>query len=428
MLKGVPVQDAQLTPRAYEYAHPQLPAALRETITRLEPTAPARWPLQPETLLAKAREQTGLSDFGDPAFRQALQVLCESAEQELDLNAIGRRNLHVQIVDHLVQRLRFQDLWRRHPEILDEAIDRPLFIVGLPRSGTTFLQHLLARDPSMRVVPFWEQLSPLPQHDPARRPPDDAPLIDLARKNVEGLRQNAPALLQMHQLAAEDPEEEIYLLAPGFSSMVYEWVYILPRYAQWYARQDHTAGYRYFRQVLQTLQWMRGGRRWLLKAPQHMEQLKPLLTVFPDATVIETLRDPATATVSIANLTAYGQRLRTDRPNPVATGAASVALIQRLVLSLLRDRPEGDPRFVPVQFQALMSDPLAAARRIYAACGLTLTPEVEARMRAYVEENRSGRHVKSEYSAQDFGIDVPALRASLREYYTRFGVPEDARL
>src|SRR5581483_12467208 len=142
----------------------------------------------------------------------------------------------------------------------------------------------------------------------------------------------------------------------------------------------------------------------------------------------ETLRDPATATVSIANLTAYGQRLRTDRPNPVATGAASVALIQRLVLSLLRDRPEGDPRFVPVQFQALMSDPLAAARRIYAASGLTLTPEVEARMRAYVEENRSGRHVKSEYSAQDFGIDVPALRASLREYYTRFGVPEDARL
>ncbi len=428
MLKGFAVQDQQLTPRAYEYAHPQLSPALRETIARLEPVARERWPFEPEALLRKACDKTGLSDFGDAGFREALQVLCESAEDELDLNAIGRRNLHGQILDHLMQRLRFEDLWKRHPEILQLNIDRPLFIVGLPRSGTTFLQHLLARDPAMRVVPFWEQLSPLPEHDAARRPPDDAPLIEQARKNVEGLRQNAPGLLQMHQLAAEDPDEEIYLLAPGFSSMIYEWVYILPRYAEWYARQDHTGGYRYFKRVLQTLQWLRGGERWLLKAPQHMEQLKPLLAVFPDATIIETLRDPATAAVSTANLTTYGQRLRTDHPDPLATGAAIVGLIQRLVLALLRDRPDGDARFVQVHFQALMSDPLGAARRIYAAAGLELGAEVVARMHGYVEENRGGKHVKSEYSAADFGIDVPALRRSLQQYYQRFGVPEDAKL
>jgi Sulfotransferase family len=149
--------------------------------------------------------------------------------------------------------------WTRHPEVLDESIERPIFIVGLPRSGTTFLQQLLAQNPAMRVTPFWEELNPLPDHDPAIRPPDDAPLIERGRRNIEGLQQHAPGLLEMHQLAVEQPEEEIYLLGPAFASMVYEWVYVLPGFAKWYAQADHTEGYRFFRRILQTLQWMRGG-------------------------------------------------------------------------------------------------------------------------------------------------------------------------
>src|SRR5436305_11235412 len=123
----MPVDDARLTPRAWEHAHPQLPQALRDTVARLEPIARQRWPLEPAQLLRLAQEKAGLADFGDSPFREALQVLCESAEQELDLNAVGRRNLHAQILDHLMQRLRFEDLWKRHPEILELPIDRPLF-------------------------------------------------------------------------------------------------------------------------------------------------------------------------------------------------------------------------------------------------------------------------------------------------------------
>jgi hypothetical protein len=427
MLKNATLDTTRLTERAREYAFPEVSPALAEANQRLAPVAGQRWPFEPEALLAAARAKTDLDDFGDATFRTALEVLCRSAEHDLDLNPVGRRNLHGQILDHLCQRLRFIDLWKRKPEILEETIDRPLFIVGLPRSGTTFLQQLLAQDEIFRVTPFWEELSPLPDHDPAIRPPDDKPLIERGEKNVEGLRQHAPGLLAMHQLAADQPEEEIYLLAPGFSSMVYEWVYLLPRYAEWYSQQDHTEGYRFFKRVLQTLQWMRGGKRWLLKAPQHMEQLKPLLTVFPDGTFIETLRDPVTAAISNASLTGYGQRIRTDRPNPHAAGHCSAAIVERLVTSLLRDHPEDDPRFVLAPFDKLMADPIATVRDVYRAAGMTLSEEVLQKMESFIAANRAGRHGTNVYTAEDFDIDVPALRARIAGYYERFGISPDPR-
>lgn len=428
MLKTESVDVAALTERGRSHAFPQLSPALIEASARLAPVARERWPMDPTHLLAAARERTGLDDFGSDTFREALEQLCRSAEHDLDLNALGRRNLYGQVLDHLIQRLRFIDLWKRRPEILDEPIVQPIFIVGLPRSGTTFFQQLLAQDPQMRVTPFWEELSPLPDHDAAIRPPDDAPLIDRAAKNIEGLRLHAPGLLEMHQLAVDQPEEEIYLLGPAFASMVYEWVYILPSFAEWYAKQDFTEGYGFFRRILQTLQWLRGGGRWLLKAPQHMEQLRPLLAAFPDALIVETLRDPVTAAVSNANLSSYGQRIRTDRPNPHAAGRSNMMIIERLVTRLLADQPENDPRFLPVHFARLMAEPMDAVRAVYAAAGLTLGEEAVARMQAYVRSNQeSSGHGGSDYSPADFAIDVPALRERIAGYYARFGVTPDPR-
>lgn len=427
MLKGETLDPATLTPRAREYAFPELGEELKAASEKLEGVAIKRWPFDPDVLIENAVLKAGLFDFGPDYFRPALEMLCLSAEEDLDLNGLGRRNLWFQILDHLIQRLRFVDLWQRHPEILDEPIERPIFIVGLPRSGTTFLQQLLAQDKTMRVTPFWEELNPLPDHDPSVRPPLDEPLVERARKNIDGLRRHAPGLLEMHQLAVEEPEEEIYLLGPAFASMVYEWVYILPQFAKWYAEQDHTEGYRFFRRILQTLQWLRGGERWLLKAPQHMEQIRPLMTVFPDALFVETLRDPVSAAISNASLSGYGQRIRTDRPNPHAAGRSCMVIIERLVKKLLADHPENDPRFLQIQFGDLMKDPLAAAQRVYEAAGIPLSAEVEAAMSAYVEANSKSHHGGHSYAAEDFAIDVGELRASIAGYYERFGVALDPR-
>ncbi|MDF8334932.1 sulfotransferase family protein [Novosphingobium cyanobacteriorum] len=428
MLKDRKVDPQALTEVGHALAFPELPEGLGASNERLRHVAEARWPFNPAHLLAAAREQTGLSDFGGDYFYEALDRLCHSAEQDLELSPVGRRNLYGQILDHLVQRLRFQDLWKRHPEILDEPIEAPIVIVGLPRSGTTFLQQLLAQHPGLRAVPFWENLAPLPQHDPAIRPPDDRPLIEQAERNVEGLRKFAPGLLALHQVAAEEPEEEIYLLGPGFASMVYEWVYILPSFARWYAAADHTKGYQHFRQVLQTLQWMRGGgRRWLLKAPQHMEQLGPLRSAFPDAVIVETLRDPLTAAASNANLCCYGQRLRTDAPDPFAAGEASAGIIERLVLSYLRDRPDGDPHFVSVPFADLMRDPLTLASHVLERAGLEVTDAVPNGMADYVARNNEKPREPVGYAPADFGIDVAALRRKLAPYYEKFGITPDPR-
>ena len=428
MLKNVTVNETKLTPRARAYAFPEMSDDLRATNAKLEPVVNERWPFDPDALIAAATEMTGLSDFGPDYFREALDMICKSAREDLDLNPVGHRNLWFSVLDHLIQRLRFVDLWTRHPEILDEPIDRPIFIVGLPRSGTTFFHQLLSQDESLRIVPFWELLSPLPDHDAAIRPLDDAPLIERAAKNIEGLKVHAPGLLELHQLAVHEADEEIYLLGPAFASMVYEWTYIMPQYAEWYAIHDHTEGYRFFRQVLQTLQWMRGGGRWLLKAPQHMEQIKPLMTAFPDGIFVNTLRDPVTAATSVANVSAYGQRIRTDHPNPHAAGRSCSDIIHRLVNTLLADQPENDPRFVDIQFKQLMAEPIAAAKRVRDAAGLKTDAAIEARMRAYVEANKAAKHSGgSEYTPEDFAIDVPALRKRIGGYYERYGVEHDPR-
>lgn len=425
MLKNVAVPAPQsLTPRGREFAYPENPAppaALgADELDR-------RWPLDPTTLMARAREETGLQDFGADPFHEPLRVLCASLAQEVDLNAAGRENAYRRLMNILVTRLRLQALWKKRPEILTLPVRAPIFIVGLPRSGTTFLQWLLARDSTLRHAPFWELLFPLPFGDPEAAVPQPDPRVAAAHAALARLHQIAPEMVKMHQLEAEEPEEEIALLSLGFSSMAFEWSFAVPSYVEHYLRSDHTAGYAYFRQVLQTLQWLRGGEQWVLKAPMHMENLKALLAVFPDAVIVQTHRDPVTTTVSLSSLTCYGIRNYFDHPNPLLVGSNISAIIERLLHGICRDRVDGDPRYIDIHFREMMSDPIALVRRIYAACGKTLLAADEQRMRNWIAANPRGKHGGHDYAAEDFGIDLAERRAALRFYTERYGVAEESR-
>lgn len=433
MLKGVPVPPrSSLTERAAQFAYPAQPTA-GQGGSGSDASAEA-WPLSPRSLMDKATEQTGLSDFGDEPFHEPLRVLCESLEQEMLLSQAGRQSAHRRLLGILVTRLRLQALWKRRPEILELEVPSPWFIVGLPRSGTTFLHRLLAQDPALRSAPFWEILNPLPLGNndteivPAAEvpPPQPDPRIALAEQALSSLHRVAPELVRMHEMQAEAPDEELGLLALGFCSMGFEFSFTVPSYVRYYASQDHEAGYRYFRRVLQTLQWLRGGSRWVLKAPSHMEQLKPLLAVFPDATVIQTHRDAVTATVSLASLTCYGVRAYFDHPNPLVMGRSLSGAVERLLRGIDRDRAVGDPRFVDVQFAALMADPITMVRSIYSAAGRKLTAAAEQAMRGWMASNPRAKHGAHEYSAEDFGIDEGERRKALRFYHERFNVPTDA--
>jgi len=428
MLKNVPLPPAQaLTGRGYEYANPaNIKPSVLSAAERDE-----RWPLRPQALMRRAREQTGLDDFGPEPFLEPLEVLCRSLREEIDLSDSGHESAHGRLMTILVTRLRLEALWRRRPEILEQPIERPLFVLGLPRSGTTFLQHLLSQDAGLRTVPYWELMNPLPLGDPEQAPPSPDPRIALARQALARLHENAPELVAMHRMEAETPEEEIALVALSFCSMAFEWSFSVPAYVEYYTRADHRAGYRYFKRVLQTLQWLRGGEQWLLKAPMHMEMLGPLFEVFPDAAIVQTHRDPVTATVSLVDLTCYGRRYYFDHPHPLLVGRHLSDAVQRLLRRFVDYRdahPQREGQFLDVHFRDLMADPIGAVRAIYHLGGRELTPAVEQAMRAWIADNPRGKHGEHDYAAADFGIDVSERREALRFYSERFNVPADGRV
>lgn len=426
MLKGHPLPAASsLTARGAQFAYPNTPRSTSAQEPSRE-AASVQWPLVPAVLIEHARRQSGLDDFGAAPFLESLSAICDSLEREMDLNPAGQENAYRRLLNILVTRLRLEDLWKRKPEILEQPVRAPMFIVGLPRSGTTFLHRLMAQDPGLRSAPFWELINPLPLGDPEQPPAEPDPRIALAEQMIERLHAVAPELIQMHEMEAEAPDEDISLLSLGFSSMAFEFSFTVPSYVRYYTSIDHTEGYRYFKRVLQTLQWLRGGTQWVLKAPSHMEQIKPLLTVFPDATLIQTHRDAVTTTVSLVSLTCYGVRNYFDHPNPLLMGKTLSAAVERLLRGIERDRAPGDQRFVDVAFRDMMRDPIGMVEHIYAAAGKTLSAEARQCMQAWLANNQRGKHGKHEYAAADFGIDVAERRQALRFYHERYNVPAEA--
>ena len=427
MLKSKPLPPAdRLTPGGRRYAFPDLTEAAKSAIAAAAAGAAERV-IEPDALIAAAQARTGLQDFGAAPLLEPLTVLCRSLNEELEFHALGRTYLYEQLVGLLATRLRLEALWAKRPEILELPVERPIVVVGLPRSGTTILHRLLARDPDKRSSPFWEQVMPLPPGDPEAPQPDPDPRIALVGRSIDTLYTLAPDLRQMHEVLVDEPDEDLSLLLFAFASLQFEWSYRVPSYSRYYQATDQTEGYRYFRKVLQTLQWLRGGARWVLKAPQHLEQLGPLLTVFPDATLVQTHRDPVSAIISLASLTTYGGRRYYDHPNPMAVGADIAAIVERLLRKGIEDRPAGDPRFVDIQFADLIADPIGCVRRIYAASGDKLTPAAQARMQAWSAENRQEKHGRHDYAAEDFGLDVADLRRRLAFYQAAYGVPCDRR-
>lgn len=425
MLKNIPVPPPeQLTARGRDFAYPSSLASDANALREAE----QRYTLDPQQLMQLAREQTSLTDFGLEPFAEPLRVLCASLRDEVDLNAAGRENAHRRILNLLVTRLRLQDLWTRYPQILNQSVSAPIFIVGLPRSGTTYLQRLMARDSTLRWSPFWELMFPLPfgQADAPVAQPD--PRIAAAQAALDRLFQVAPEMMKMHEIAAEEPEEEIALLSLGFSSMAFEWSFAVPSYVDYYKRADHTEGYAYFKRVLQTLQWLRGSGQWLLKAPMHMENLDEIMKVFPDAVIVQTHRDPVTATVSLSSLTCTGIRNYFDHPNPLVVGDYISSAVERLLNGINAYR-QANPQqpVVDIQFRELMADPLTMVRRVYAVCGKTLAAEDETRIRAYLDAHPRHKNGGHEYSADDFGIDLDERYRALSFYMQRYQVPAERR-
>ena len=265
--------------------------------------------LEPSELMATARAETGLEGFGREDFVERLEVLCQAMRQQGGFNGAGIMQQHVLLVGLLKNRLLIEDLLRRHPEILEERITAPIIICGLPRTGTTHLHNLMSADPALRSLPYWESLEPvLPdQERPAPGAPD--PRLERTAVALSFLNTALPYFNRMHEMTVEHTHEEIQLLAIDFSTMLFETAAPMPAWRDAYLSRDQRPSYAYLLTVLKVLQWLRGGTRWVLKTPQHLEQFPALVDTFPDATFVVTHRDPVSVTASMVTMIAYTARL-----------------------------------------------------------------------------------------------------------------------
>jgi hypothetical protein len=236
-----------------------------------------------------------------------------------------------------------------------------------------------------------------------------------------------PLFPLMHEMTADARHEEIQLLAIGFSTMLFESSYYVPSYAAWYKRSDQRPAYRYLRRCLQALQWLRGPKRWVLKSPQHLEQQAALIEIFPDATFVQTHRDPLRITASLCTMIAYGNRMNARRVDPVAVGRYWAARTEDLLRGSIAGRAALPPgQVLDVHFVQFMKDDVATAERVLEFAGHPVSDEARGAIRAFMDANPRGKHGTIDYRLEDVGLDAEERRAALRFYRDHFGVEEES--
>ena len=372
-----------------------------------------------DELLEQARARTDLADFGDPIFREGLDVLlCELADAAL--SDLGRMVWRGRILSHLVQRLRVEDWLARHPDTLAQPVPAPVFVVGLPRTGTTALSHLLAQDPDTRSLRVWESAQPVPPPDPECA--HDDPRIAEAAQQIAALHQLSPRLAAMHEDTPTGPTENHDLLGMSFRTFHFEGMAWIPRYVAWWLACDMVPAYRYMKRVLQLLQSRGGPTRWHLKSPPDSFFLDAVLAVFPDARFVVTHRDPAAVLGSVCSLLATMHELTGPPPDARALGRGELALWQEAMRRLVAVREREPARFTDVHFHELVADPVAAIASAYQQLGLPFTAEAERRIAAHATAHPRGRLGDHRYRLEDWGLDRPGVHAAFSFYTERCGV------
>ena len=373
-----------------------------------------------EELESEARERTGLADFGEPSWREGLDVLLEELARA-ELSDLGRMVWRGRLLSHLEQRLRVLDCLSRHPEIERQPLVAPVFMVGLPRTGTTALSHLLAQDPATRSLRVWESAQPVPPPETATERSD--PRIETATKQIELMRQFAPRLAAMHEDTPTGPTENHDLLGMSFRTFHFGGMAFLPGYVAWWLACDMVPAYRLLRRTLQLLQWRCPPARWQLKSPPDSFFLGAILTVFPDARFVMTHRDPAAVLGSVCSLIATMYEMTGKPPPPERIGQSELTNWAEAMRRLLAMRARiGEARFADVQFHELNADPLGAISAAYAQLGLPWTAEAEGAIRAYADANPRGRHGEHRYRLGDWGLDRARVHESFRFYIDRCSV------
>jgi hypothetical protein len=379
-----------------------------------------------DQMLAEAIERAGVgADFDDNhGFSERLAAHVAAIDADHGLTQLTRTTLRQRVVRLLRNRLSLTDLLKRYPEIESIDIEQPFIVVGMPRSGTTHLVNLIASDPRRRALPYWESQEPIPA---AGDGPDIFgvdPRYARAKAEHDALMASAPVVAAMHDRFPEAIEEEVELLDLDLAGYVLEWHARVPDWRDYYLSLDQRRHYAYMKKVLQALTFLRGPRTWVLKSPQHCEQLGPLIETFPDATVVFTHRDPVAVIQSAITMMAYSDRLRRTAIDPAWLLDYWSDRVRRLLGACVRDRDlvPGE-RSIDISFHRLNVNEMPLLDELYRRGGVELTPKVRRRFQDYLDGNPRGKHGQIRYDLQrHFDISADALRARFDFYLDRFDV------
>jgi hypothetical protein len=377
-----------------------------------------RTPIRAVDLIKTAKRRCGLDDFGGGDFFEGLSRLIDSCQRESQLNLIGRIVLRADLIRTLCSRLFMQRDREAYPSIGRQEIREPLFIVGLPRSGTTLLHTLLAVDPAHRVPLTWEVMSPSPPtgDNEKRR-------IQRAISSCNCFNWLAPTFRHAHPVGAELPQECVSLMAPTFMSDQFDAMYYVPSYRAWFFRQNLRPAYEYHLRFLQHLQVRRSARRWVLKAPTHMFALPTLLAVYPDAIFVQTHRAPLDAMASVSSLITILRRVFSDAVDPATVCREAIDYWSKTLDRFLQGRRRlAEDRICDVNFVEICRDPLVVVRRIYAHFGWSLFQKVEQRMRRVLANQPEDRYKLHRYDLSQFGVQEAESAARFAAYCDQFGL------
>ena len=380
---------------------------------------PGSAPLSAAHLIARARAKSGLDDFGPGDFFEPLSRLLESCHRDARLNLIGRIALRADTLHCLRNRLLLQRARSTHPDIAAGKIQSPLFIVGLPRTGTTILHTLLMADRENRTPLTWEVMTPCALDEEKKEE-----RVRRAARSLAGLRWLAPAFPRLHAIGAELPQECVSLMSLSFLSDQFDTMYNIPSYRAWFLQQDLSPAYEWHHRFLQHLQFGRRPRRWILKAPAHMFALPALLAVYPDARFVQIHRAPLDAITSVSSLITILRRIFSEEVDPVEIGREAMKYWAATVTNFLaeRDRLASD-RVCDLPYADIKRDPIEAVRRVYAHFGWSLADDTEKRMRqvlAAQSPNHVGFH---RYEPSQFGLEAAEMAELFASYCARFHLP-----
>lgn len=374
---------------------------------------------------AAAHEQTGLDDWGPDDWQERLGVWFDEMNADDNRTNLGRLTLFHDAVRYAKTRLRIRALLAAHPEIHEQKIERPIIVVGLPRSGTTHLVNLIAADQRLRSMPLWEGQEPVP--DPEEKPGPDGVDPRWTRCNAiwERMRAASPLIAAMHPMEPDHIHEELEFMLPDFTSYNLEWIAQAPRWRDYYLSHDQTPHYQgALLTGLKILQWVKPRERWVLKCPQHLEQLGPLMQTFPDATIVMTHRDPISVIQSAITMMTYSARINYRHVDPQWYLEYWHDRVHRLLTASVRDRALlPSDRTVDVPFHEFMADDLGMIDKIYEVAGLPMTKEARAQLAGYIEAHPRGKHGQVVYDLRaDFDAEPAALREIFDFYFEQFPV------